>query len=368
MRRFLFSLLIALVCFPVLAETVSQKEAQRLAHLFFNESAGRITAPPKLVYNGRKLTTNRLFTPFYVYNTPIGGFVIISAENKAFPILGFSLKESFDPDKLGETDLALLKSYATEIELVRYDSQSVEGVEWAWQHYAEYVESILKAKYVATDPKITIDQCMELIWEAIELDNAIYSDIYTPAQWRDMLLDELELKESAPLGLIAGNSVYPAVVYGHQGDYFRIELSSRNGWLMRINATDVIPSNMATIVVNPLELPIEFEIEQPFVDHDAFLAEVEEIESVRMEKASIDFPQFEDQPMIKANGGGHFEIQIPENVVSARIYNLAGALVRRHAYGDTQIAHIDISAEPSGFYFVTLEGNSGKPYGIKLYR
>ena len=86
----------------VQAETVSQKEASRLAETFFNAAAGQVMGKPKLVYNGKNLTTNRLFSPFYVYNHPKGGFVIIAADNKALPVLGYSLKETFSPDNLDE--------------------------------------------------------------------------------------------------------------------------------------------------------------------------------------------------------------------------------------------------------------------------
>lgn len=369
MKR-IYTIILGMLCLAVAvkAESVSQKQAQQLAQLFFNQSAGNVTAPPKLVYNGKKLTTGRFFTPFYVYNTSLGGFVIISAENKAFPILGFSLKDSFDPEKLGDSEMALLKSYAMEIELVRYDTQPVDGAVWAWQHYGDYVDGILKAKYTATDPKFSVEESLRLIDHGIETDDAVYSDMYTPRQWRDMIEEELNLKESAPLGLVSANQVYPAVVYGRQGDYFRIEMSRRNSWLMRLNATEVIPSSMITLVVNPLMLPDVFEEELPFETLDLFLAEVKESEKERTSLSSIDKPMIGTEPFVKANGAGHFEIVLPEEVKMVRIYNLAGSMVKRNTYTGTNIANVDISEQPSGFYFVTLSGESGQTYGQKLFR
>ena len=350
------------------AETVSQKQAQLLAQLFFNEAAGRVTAPPKLVFNGRKLTTGRLFNPFYVYNASTGGFVIVSAENKAYPILGFSLKDNFDPDKLGTTEKELLRSYAQEIEYIRYDSQPVDNAEWAWQHYPEYVKGILTARYEATDPTINLKETEHLTQDAIDSDNAIYSDLYTPEQWRDMILDELKIKESVPLTLVSNRQLYPIVVYGHQGDYFRLEMDKRNSWLMRLNATDIVSGNMISVVVNPIELDYDFMEEIPFEEHDKFMEEVETIEANRKSVSSIDLPIFEEEPMIVANGGGHYRIIMPEDVTLAMIYNLSGAMVRRYTFGRSSAVNIDISAEPSGFYFITLIGESGKPYGLKLYR
>lgn len=352
----------------VFAETVSQKQAQQQAQLFFNEAAGRVTAPPKLVFNGRKLTTGRLFNPFYVYNSSTGGFVIISAENKAYPILGFSLKDTFDPDKLGNTEKELLRSYAREIEYIRYDSQEVDAAEHAWQNYGEYVRNILDARYEATDPVLNLEEVSFLTSDAMYSDDAVYSDLYTPEQWRDMILDELKIKESVPLTFVFNGQLFPAVVYGHQGDYFRLEMDRRNNWLMRLNATDVISSNMVSVVVNPLELDLDIFEEIPFEDHDRFMEEVETIETKRTMVSSIDMPMYDGIPKIKALGGGHFLIVMPENINLAMIYNLAGSMLRKYTFGNISTVNIDISAEPSGFYFLTLIGESGQPYGLKLYR
>ena len=368
MKRLVVCLTAVLCLFSLRAETVSQKQAQQLANLFFNEAAGRVTAPPKLVYNGRRLTTNRLFTPFYVYNAPAGGFVIISAENKAYPILGFSLKDNFDPERIGDTEKELLTSYAMEIELIRYDSAPVEGAIWAWQHYADYVHGILTAPYEATDPKFSVEESLDMVDRAIIADDAVYSDMYTPEQWRDMILDELRMKESVPMVLVGVRELYPLVVYGRQGDYFRLEMSRRNSWLMRINATDVISSAMVSVVMNPLLIPDFAEEEVPFEEHDSFLDEIAEIELNRREVASSDITVVEDRPVVRPLGGGHYEIIVPEPVALARVYNIAGALVKVQTFGGTDIANIDIAPEPTGFYFVTLVGESGTPYGVKLYR
>ena len=83
------------------AETVTQKEARMLAEKFFNTAFGEVTKEPKLIWNGRQLTTDRLFSPFYVFNHDKGAYVIISGENKAYPILGYSLKRCFTVPRNG---------------------------------------------------------------------------------------------------------------------------------------------------------------------------------------------------------------------------------------------------------------------------
>lgn len=368
MKRLILLLAAIIAIVSADAETVSQKQAQELARAFFNEAEGMVTAPPKLVYNGRRLTTDRLFTPFYVYNTMKGGFVIIAADNKAFPILGFSLKDSFDPDRLGETELALLRSYAREIEMVRYTTGAIDATVVAWVNYPLYVKNILSARYEATDPKLTVSEALTMVYQAEERDDAVYSDIYTPAQWQEMINDDLKAKESVPILIAEGERDFPAVIYGRQGDYYRISMTRRNSWLMRLNATEEISGMMVTTVENPLDIPFDFAEEHPFDFIDEYVEEVWEAERLRMQLSSIDRVTIEGEPYLKSLGGGHYEISVPEEARLVMVYNLGGAMVSRNTYADTSLVNVDLSAQPAGFYIITVIGESGTPYGFKIYR
>ena len=126
------------------AETVGQKEAKVMAQKFFNESRGYVTPPVAYVYNGKDLTTQRLFTPFYVFNSPSGGFVVVSAENKAFPILAYSLSESFDRDRMTPMVRDILSDFSRDIEMIRYDSRIPSDAIEQWATYPEVVFDMLK--------------------------------------------------------------------------------------------------------------------------------------------------------------------------------------------------------------------------------
>ena len=126
------------------AETVGQKEAKSMAQKFFNESRNYVTPPVTYVYNGKDLTTQRLFTPFYVFNSPSGGFVIVSAENKAFPILAYSLNESFDKDRMTPMTREILTDFSRDIEMIRYDSRIPSDALEQWFTYPEVVFDMLK--------------------------------------------------------------------------------------------------------------------------------------------------------------------------------------------------------------------------------
>lgn len=126
------------------AETVGQKEAKSMAQKFFNESVNYVTPPVTYVYNGKDLTTQRLFTPFYVFNSPRGGFVIVSAENKSFPILGYSLIGKFDKNKMTPMVKSILSDFARDIEMIRYDSRIPSDAISQWSTYPEVVFDMLK--------------------------------------------------------------------------------------------------------------------------------------------------------------------------------------------------------------------------------
>lgn len=287
----LFSLLTA----GAKAETVKWKEASRIAETFFNAAHGQVMATPKLVYNGKRLTTNNLFTPFYVFNHPSGGFVIIAADNKAMPILGYSLKSSFSPDKLSAEKKSMLTDYAREIEYIRYDSRiPVEAIE-AW-------------------------------------------------------------------GDISG-SIYDALNrYMRDNSFNRIEDETDGSvWIMRASATEypeIIRKKEAGEPEEAEETPFEF--------YDNFIAQTRAEAQKRLD--DFDSKLTLREPKLRWIGGGHFEVELPEEISMIRLYNMDGALVRMLTFKNAESARFDLDGQPNGFYFAIATGVSGKTYSFKLYK
>lgn len=156
------------------AETIGQKEAKVMAQKFFNESRNYVTPPVAYVYNGKDLTTQRLFTPFYVFNSPSGGFVVVSAENKAFPILGYSLKEKFDKDRMTPMVREILSEFSRDIEMIRYDSRIPSDAIEQWATYPDVVFDMLKNPDNDDYYAVSFDDDGESFWmvrrEATEFD------------------------------------------------------------------------------------------------------------------------------------------------------------------------------------------------------
>lgn len=354
---------------PVFAETVSQKDAKNYAQKFFDQAYHESTAPVKLVYNGKRLTTDRLFTPFYVYNQPRGGFVIISAENKTFPILAYSLKSDFNPDELTVSETAWLKGYARDIELIRYDSQVPEEAIKAWQNYPEYIDAMLSAHYEATDPSISLDDAFaglnDLIYTEDSSRDGEFSALYTPSQWQEMLANEVDRSGSVAIGIVdERKDLHPAIAHGRKGDYFRLRFDRPNDWLMRLTAAEFLGDREVALLEMPRYVAPPEEEETPFEFHDTFLAELAEAER-RIEENEL---RLQNEPIVTTTGAGHFDILLPENARLAMIYNLNGSHIGRSTYSGQPMAHINIESEPAGFYVAIIYGESGRPYSFKLYR
>lgn len=359
------------------AETVTQKQAQKMAQQFFNEAYKEQTAPVKMVYNGKRLTTDRLFTPFYVYNQPRGGFVIISAENKTFPILGYSLKDNFNPDLLTESEKGWLQSYAHDIEMIRYDSRVPEEAIKAWEDYPGFVVNLLEASYDATDPNLRSEDMREDLEKILGVEDddssrdGEYSAFYTPAQWQEMLDAELHEKGEVAVGFVnTARKLFPGIIHGKKGDYYRIEFEHPNNWLLRLLPAEILGERMIALIGEPRYVAPEVEEIPSFEFYDSYRDEHSKesfpsTNSIQESRMSI----LNDQPIVKAIGGGHFDVVLPENARLAMLYNIQGSHLGRATYGGTSpMAHINLEGEPQGFYLALIFGESGKAYGVKLYR
>lgn len=313
MKRFKFILtfIILLICFTcapyVNAENVTQKQAIQIAQTFFNAVYGEKVAVPKLIWNGKQLTTDRLFSPFYIYNHPKGGFVIISADSKAYPILGYSKSGKFERDKLTENETDLLKHYAREIELIRYDSRIPERAVSAWQNLPLYINKILNNPYDTPE-------------------------FYSLSQEQRDNLEEIDRRNNS----IMMPSAIEFILYNP--DNFR-----------DYNLEDVLGEE---------EIPFKF--------YEDFINEIAREERERL--ASFDEIISPSKPTVIYSGGAHYTIKFPNDIKMISIYGMQGSKMLEKYFRNTDVVNIDISSLPVGFYALLALGEDGHIYGMKLFR
>ena len=279
-----------------------------IAGTFFNAAYGEVTAPPQMVWNGRQLTTDRLFSPIYVYNSPKGGYVIISGENKAYPILAYSKVRKFDKDKISDDEKEVLKTYAREIELIRYDPRIPAKAMEAWRNIPEYISAVLASPYDSDEYRALGEERKDMLeslarsGNQILMPSAVEFSLYDPDAYRELTLDDVTAADD--------------------------------------------------------EIPFKF--------YDDFIREVSRENRERdIKLEEIISPS---RPVVKALGGGHFEISFPENIRMMRIYTIGGMQMMEKYYKETSLMNIDMSVLGSGYYIGLALADSGNVFGFKLYR
>lgn len=298
---------LALFCVIGSAETVSQKQASRIAENFFNAAYGQYMSAPKMVWNGRQLTTDRLFAPFYIYNHPAGGFVIIAADTKAFPILGYSRTSKFDRAKLTPAEEELLSRYAHEIELIRYDPRMPVRADDAWTNMPAYIDKVLNNPYASAEFASLSDESRDAIEEidrrnnSIMMPSAIEFHLYRPEYFKNHTLEDVTEQEDIPFELF-----------------------------------------------------------------DSFMDEIKAEE--RSRQAALEEILSPSKPVVSTLGGAHYSVRFPDNIVLARVFSVQGARQMEKYFKNTNVLNLDLSSLVPGYYILFVIDENGKVYGIKLPR
>lgn len=144
MKRLNLILLIWGMATGVWAERVDLSTARRVAEQVTIQSALRSAGNStlKLAYEAPALSDNCLRsatgeTDYYVFNVGDGdGFVIVSGEDRAHPVLGYSTSGRFVADSLPSNAVAWLEGYQREIaHLVKMEAEAPASVREEWENY-----------------------------------------------------------------------------------------------------------------------------------------------------------------------------------------------------------------------------------------
>lgn len=139
------------------AESITQEQAleQALGFLQQREASGsRMRRAPGVPL---QLSPTRQIAGLYVFNVADdGGFVIVSNDDRALPILGFSDSGSIDPDNMPENMRAWLKGYADEIAwAVKHDitaPAAARGQQRVGSHSTNAIEPLIQTTWNQDSP------------------------------------------------------------------------------------------------------------------------------------------------------------------------------------------------------------------------
>ena len=150
MKKAISILFILAIALPAMADGVSQQKATDAAAAFFGARAQtRAGVTPQLVWTGGENTRSPYAPPFYVFNNPEGGWVMISGEDAGRAVLGSSDQGSFDPDNIPENAAAWFAEYANQIQWIR--TRGIAQDEAAAREWADLLEGRIQRK--VTDEK-----------------------------------------------------------------------------------------------------------------------------------------------------------------------------------------------------------------------
>lgn len=116
MKRTLLLLLTVILSTVAMAENVTSEQALEQARNFIQKREADGSRPRRGASAAQQLSPAKQVSGLYVFNIANnGGFVIVSNDDVAIPILGYSDSGSIDPDNMPENMKAWLQGYADEI-------------------------------------------------------------------------------------------------------------------------------------------------------------------------------------------------------------------------------------------------------------
>lgn len=133
MRKFTFIAILIILSFTAMAKHVDLETAKSVAATFWEKNVQKDN-----IYKSRiefsDITAQTEFANIYIFNTN-GGFVIVSADDVAKPILGYSMQGSFDPENIPANAKSWLRNYCNEIQYaIDNNIEASESTLEAWNN------------------------------------------------------------------------------------------------------------------------------------------------------------------------------------------------------------------------------------------
>ena len=137
------------ICGKTLAEPITRQQALTKAKNFLKKEGKMVSQSNLRHAPARKGVTVDVEVPYYVFNVGSNeGFVVVSGDDLAPEILGYSTKGSFDIDEIPEAMKGLLEDYAQQIEyLKKHPSAKVAEVsDW------DSIDPLIKTEWGQEEP------------------------------------------------------------------------------------------------------------------------------------------------------------------------------------------------------------------------
>jgi hypothetical protein len=138
-KTFLFSILMFGLVFPAMAETTSKELAATVAKNLYIERAGLLAGDVSVSLEEAIPYLNGNTVLFYIFNIKNNnGFVIIAADDRAMPVLGYALSGSYGKTAPPAAFDWMLLQYAGQMkEIIARNIEATEQIMNTWKHFGD---------------------------------------------------------------------------------------------------------------------------------------------------------------------------------------------------------------------------------------
>jgi hypothetical protein len=156
--KVLFSLFLVILVTISFSQEVNEKLAQRVAENYLNAVNTDNSRTYKLNDASLDLVSVNETAVLYAVNFINGGFVLVSSEFAALPILAYSLDESFDFNNSAPATKEWIEQYAKQFDILRESKIDVPA------SYQELWNSLITGEYRVQDKSRGVTKLLETRW------------------------------------------------------------------------------------------------------------------------------------------------------------------------------------------------------------
>ena len=165
MKRLFLLFLTVILSTVMMAEKVTSEQALEQARNFIQKREASGSRPRRGASAAQQLSQARQVSGLYVFNIASnGGYVIVSNDDVALPILGYSDSGSIDPDNMPENMKAWLQGYADEIA-------------WAKEHNIPKASATGASRRAGSHPTTAVGPLLTTTWYQNYPYNAAVADV-----------------------------------------------------------------------------------------------------------------------------------------------------------------------------------------------
>ncbi|MGE0090124.1 MAG: C10 family peptidase [Bacteroidales bacterium] len=150
MKKIFTTFLLLIFAIIVFADPVTKNEAQAIAEKFFTNKASKGLSEIKIINVFEQKYKNE--TSFYIFSFDKGGFVIVSADDLAYPILGYSTTSKTKEYIDNTTILHYFNRFEKQIELLKKQKNTSPEIQKLW---VDYRNGIFPKSIKAVAPLLT---------------------------------------------------------------------------------------------------------------------------------------------------------------------------------------------------------------------